>query len=202
MPTPKLRAIGWNPFFEAQLTPTDLHATVIARVSAHHGSQVEVYAEDGEFRVPVQSAEARGKVAIGDWLVLNAADHRALRLLDRKTDGEEVKQQILVANVDTLIIVSSCNEDFNLSRIERYLALALHAGATPVVVLTKADLCEDHAALDTGALDQRRYASFQKLQAEQTRNPIALARRRERERQLGKSYKSAAAKKRRDRGGR
>ena len=59
MPTPKLRAIGWNPFFDAQLTPTDLHSTVIARVSAHHGSQVEVYAEDGEFRVPIQSAEAR-----------------------------------------------------------------------------------------------------------------------------------------------
>jgi ribosome biogenesis GTPase len=153
MPTPKLRAIGWNPFFEAQLTPADLQSTVIVRVSAHHGSQVEVYAEDGEFRVPIQSAEARGKVAIGDWLVLNAADHRALRLLDRKTlvsrkaAGEEVKQQMIVANVDTLFLVTSCNEDFSLSRLERYIAMAIQSGATPVVVLTKADLCENPAAL-------------------------------------------------------
>lgn len=153
MTNPTLRAIGWNSFFEEQLAKGDPRPVVVARVSAHHGSQVVLYGETGEFRVAVQSAEAAGKVAVGDWLVLNAADNRAIRRLDRKTllsrkaAGEEAKPQILVANVDTVFVVSSCNEDFNLARLERYLAMALQAGATPVVVLTKADLCDDPAAL-------------------------------------------------------
>ncbi len=140
MTNPKLRAIGLNSFFENQLASFDLKSVVVARVSAHHGSQVVMYGETGEFRVPVQSAEADGKVAVGDWLVLNAKDHRALQRLERKTllsrkaAGEEAKQQILVTNIDTVFIVSSCNEEFNLSRIERNLAMSLQAGATPVVV--------------------------------------------------------------------
>lgn len=153
MTTPALRSIGWNDFFEDQLGDIDLGAVLLARVSAHHSTEVALHGDEGEFRVPVRSAEAAGRVAVGDWLVLNADDRRAVRLLGRKTlllrkaAGEEVKQQILVANVDTVFIVSSCNADFNLSRIERYLAMALQAGATPVVVLTKADLCDDPAPL-------------------------------------------------------
>ncbi len=153
MSTPSLRAIGWNSFFEDQLAAIDLESAIVARVSAHHGSQVALLGRTGEFRVPVQSAEAAGKVTVGDWLVLNAADHRAIRLLDRQTllsrkaAGDEAKAQILVANVNTVFVVSSCNEDFNLSRIERYLAIILQAGATPVVVLTKADLSDNPTAL-------------------------------------------------------
>lgn len=148
-----LASIGWNAFFENQLDSVDLESVTLARVSAHHGSQVALYGVNGEFRIPVQSAEAHGRVTVGDWLVLNAEGNLAIRLLERssllsrKAAGEEVKSQLLVANVDTLFIVSSCNADFNLSRIERYLAMALQAGATPVVVLTKADLCDDPMAL-------------------------------------------------------
>ncbi len=146
MTSPTLQAIGWNAFFEDQLGPDSLQSAIVARVSAHHGSQVVVYGESGEFRVPVQSVEAAGKVAVGDWVVLNSADHRAIKILDRKTElsrkaaGEEVKSQIIAVNIDTVFIVSSCNEDFNLARIERYIAMTLQAGADPVVVLTKADL--------------------------------------------------------------
>ena len=153
MPSPTLHAIGWNSFFERQLAPFDTQSVIVARVSAHYGTQVMLYGEAGEFRVPVQSAEAAGKIAVGDWLVLNAGDHRAIQRLERKTllirkaAGEAAKPQVLVANVDTVFLVSSCNEDFNLSRIERYLAMTLQAGATPVVVLTKADLSDDPAAL-------------------------------------------------------
>lgn len=146
MTSSRLHAIGWNAFFEDQLGSDSLQSTIVVRVSAHHGSQIVVYGESGEFRVPVQSVEAAGKVAVGDWVVLNTADHRAIQILDRKTElsrkaaGEEVKSQIIAVNIDTVFIVSSCNEDFNLARIERYLAMTLQAGADPVVVLTKADL--------------------------------------------------------------
>ena len=149
----QLRAIGWKPFFEQQVSPEVLGTVVVARVSAHFGSQVLLVGAAGEFRIPVQLAESAGEIAVGDWLVLTAEDHRAVQRLERQTllfrkaSGEEVKPQVIAANVDTIFIVSSCNEEFNLSRIERYLALTIQAGATPVVVLTKVDLCSDVAAL-------------------------------------------------------
>jgi ribosome biogenesis GTPase len=51
--------------------------------------------------------------------------------------------QLIAANIDTLFIVSSCNADFNIARLERYMALAHQAEVEPVLVLTKVDLCED-----------------------------------------------------------
>lgn len=153
MDNQRLRALGWNSFFERQVAPELPAATVVARVSAHYGSQVLLVGAAGEFRVPAQLAESAGEIAVGDWLVLSAADCRAVRRLERQTllyrkaSGEEVKPQFIAANLDTIFIVSSCNEDFSLSRIERYLALAIQAGVTPVVVLTKSDLCSDSAAL-------------------------------------------------------
>jgi ribosome biogenesis GTPase len=153
MDNQKLRAIGWKPFFQDQVLSDRLEAVAVARVSAHYGSEVLLLNETGEFRVPVQLAESAGEIAVGDWLVLNAQDKRAIQrlqrqtLLSRKASGAEVKPQLIAANLDALFIVSSCNEEFNLSRIERYLALALQAGITPIVVLTKADLCEKPADL-------------------------------------------------------
>ncbi len=153
MDNQKLSAIGWKPFFQEQLPGDGPKDVVIARVSAHFSTEVHLLGESGEIRIPVQNAEAAGEIAVGDWLLLNADDQRAIQRLERQTllyrraSGEEVKPQIVAANIDTLFIVCSCNEDFNLSRIERYLALSLQTGATPVVVLTKADLCEDPADL-------------------------------------------------------
>jgi ribosome biogenesis GTPase len=141
-----LRAIGWKPFFEQQLPSDGSRPFIVARVSAHHGSRILLLGEGGELSIPTQLAESIGQFAVGDWLLLDADDHRAIErlerqtLLHRKASGEEIKSQVIAANIDTIFIVSSCNEDFNLSRIERYLALALESGATPVVVLTKADL--------------------------------------------------------------
>jgi ribosome biogenesis GTPase len=155
--TQALHDIGWNAFFEHQLAPDDLRTGVLVRVTAHHGVEVAVRGDKGEFRVPVQNAEAQGRVTVGDWVLLSASDQRAAKLLDRrslisrKASGEQVKEQLIVANVDTVFVVSSCNEDFNLSRLERYLAMTLQSGATPVIVLTKADLAEDLDALVTKA---------------------------------------------------
>lgn len=148
-----LRAIGWKPFFEQQVAHELLGTTVVARVSAHHGSQVLLLGAEGEFRIPTQLAEAAGDIAVGDWLVLAAETRRAVQRLERQTllyrkaSGEEVKPQAIAANLDTVFVVTSCNEEFSVSRTERYLALIKQSGATPVVVLTKVDLCDDVAAL-------------------------------------------------------
>ncbi|WP_205944697.1 ribosome small subunit-dependent GTPase A [Pelagibius litoralis] len=85
---------------------------------------------------------------MGDWLLLDRETFRPRRLLQRKSlfkrraAGTGRKLQLIAANVDTLFIVSSCNQDFNTARLERYLALAREAEVTPVIVLTKADLTD------------------------------------------------------------
>jgi ribosome biogenesis GTPase len=168
MNTSPLRQFGWQPFFDRQVSAEDPSQHLVARVCAHHGSHVLFLSESGELSVPaaiVESAtvensdesaatdNAASNIAVGDWFLLSPTDHRAVRRLTRKTvlhrkaAGETTKPQLIAANVDTVFIVSSCNQEFNLSRIERYLALILEAGATPVVVLTKADLCADAAEL-------------------------------------------------------
>jgi ribosome biogenesis GTPase len=82
-------------------------------------------------------------------VLLDPVTGNLTRLLERKSLLKRMSVsrpgdiQLLAANVDTLFLVSSCNEEFNLSRMERYLALALDAGVQPVVVLTKADISDD-----------------------------------------------------------
>ena len=63
----------------------------------------------------------------------------------RKVAGLNHEEQVVAANIDTVFICMSLNQDFNLRRLERYIAVAWDSGATPVVVLTKADLCDDLA---------------------------------------------------------
>lgn len=153
----RLLAIGWTPFFQQQVAASGSVTVKVARVSSHHGVRVLLLGEDGEFSIPVQSAEAVGDIAVGDWLVLDAKADRAVQRLERRTvvlrkaAGEDVRPQVIAANIDTLFITTSCNEEFNPSRIERYLALALAAGIRPVVVLTKADLSD-------ASMDYRRQA--------------------------------------------
>lgn len=86
---------------------------------------------------------------VGDWVVLDEQGVRVERVLDRKSvfrrvaAGEKAEIQLIASNVDILFVVTSCNDEFKESRLERYLALAAEAGVIPVVVLTKIDLCDE-----------------------------------------------------------
>ncbi|NJD03685.1 MAG: ribosome small subunit-dependent GTPase A [Ruminiclostridium sp.] len=125
------------------------------RIIADYGQILKVAVDDGELNVnrPVQKLENDMQMAVGDWVVLEyAAETQAIcirSVLTRKTKfsraaaGIEVKEQILAANVDTVFIIQSLNRDFNMRRLERYLIAAWESGAIPVVVLTKADCCDD-----------------------------------------------------------
>lgn len=61
----------------------------------------------------------------------------------RKAAGNAQNEQVVAANIDTIFLCMSLNNDFNLRRLERYLSIGWDSGATPVIVLTKSDLCED-----------------------------------------------------------
>lgn len=145
-----LAAYGWSSFFSAQLTGDEATALRPARVVAVHRDRWQVIAPGLELSLPPCGADA-ATTTVGDWLLLDAQDLRPRRRLERrslfqrKAAGSAMRLQPIAANVDTVFIVSSCNQDFNPARLERYLALAREAGVMPLLLLTKADLCEDAA---------------------------------------------------------
>jgi ribosome biogenesis GTPase len=85
---------------------------------------------------------------VGDWLLFDAEQPTNSRVLDRKSlikrraAGHDRQVQLIAANIDTAFIVTSCNADFNIARLERYIALVLDANVAPVILLTKVDLCD------------------------------------------------------------
>ena len=152
-----LDKLGWRPFFQQQLGAEELVACYPARIAQIHRNHCVIWSSRGEQRLDVGVFPDPGNLAVGDWLLMPAVGERPVRMLMRQTklarkeSGHGTDEQLIAANVDTLFIVSSCNEDFNLARIERYLALASGAGVTPVIVLTKADLVDDVTPFTTAA---------------------------------------------------
>lgn len=114
-----------------------------ARVAAVHGPQSEILDEAGRRVVETGPHE----LAAGDFVVVD--DERVLRRLERRTTisrkrpGRSSEVQVLVANVDRVFIVAALGVELNVRRIERYLTLVWDGGATPVIVLSKADRAED-----------------------------------------------------------
>lgn len=142
-----LAALGWADDFAAQRTAEEIETTSPLRVTAVHRARIEALGPLGAVELIPASTLSTTNVAVGDWLL--ARDGVALRVLDRrslvarKAAGSSVARQVIAANLDTLLIVSSCNADFNPARMERFLVLAASAGVEPVVILTKADTCPD-----------------------------------------------------------
>ncbi|MEP5568297.1 MAG: ribosome small subunit-dependent GTPase A [Halioglobus sp.] len=142
----KLEALGWSGFFQQQLSLDEYQDCRPFRVLEQHRDHLAVAGEALALDVPVQ--HSMPALTVGDWILLDADNH-FLRLLERKSlfsrkaAGSKVAEQLIAANIDTAFLVCSLNQDFNLSRIERYLALIHESGAEPAVVLTKADLVDD-----------------------------------------------------------
>lgn len=112
----------------------------------------------GKFQFDAQSVS--DYPAVGDYVLVSRADpdtaiiHHVLprkSLFLRKAAGTSQTEQVVAANIDTVFLCMSLNNDFNLRRLERYLAAAWESKADPVVLLTKADLCEDVVRKQAGA---------------------------------------------------
>ncbi|HBK69873.1 MAG TPA: ribosome small subunit-dependent GTPase A [Firmicutes bacterium] len=132
----------------------------LGRVSAQHKDIYKVITEKGEIPAEVSgklSYSASSTVdypAVGDWVMVDRVDsksgnaiiHHLLTrksCLERKVAGAEYTSQIIAANIDTVFICMSLNNDYNLRRIERYLSIVWESMAMPVIALTKTDLCND-----------------------------------------------------------
>jgi ribosome biogenesis GTPase len=148
----ELAEFGWKPFFQAQIDADRDTGCRPVRVMAVHRDRIDVAGPGIEARIPPyfgDPADDDDTATVGDWLVLDRQCERAARRLDRsslikrRAAGKERRTQLIAANVDTMFIVSSCNQDFNPARLERFLALARASGVAAVVVLTKADLSDD-----------------------------------------------------------
>lgn len=139
-----LAALGWQPFFAAQTDLDEMQTAPPVRVFEVNRSGLEVRGQDENFTLP-----PREDVTVGDWLMHSAEAPNTSRLLERKSlikrraAGHDARAQLIAANLETVFIVTSCNADFNIARLERYLALAYEAEITPVIVLTKTDLADD-----------------------------------------------------------
>jgi ribosome biogenesis GTPase len=153
-----LQGYGWGPFFENQLTPEERaeRDSVVGRILEEHRRMYRVVTEravrwgelPGRFYYDLVASGARP--AVGDWVVLESATTgdraRIKRVLERRTkfsrnaSGEEKAEQVVAANIDVAFLVTSLNQELNLRRLERYLALVAVSGARPVILLTKADL--------------------------------------------------------------
>lgn len=83
----------------------------------------------------------RDNCEVGNAIIQNILTRKSAFV--RRAAGTANNVQIIAANIDTVFICISLNNDFNLRRIERYLSIAWDSGATPVIVMTKSDLCED-----------------------------------------------------------
>ncbi|MCY4564416.1 MAG: ribosome small subunit-dependent GTPase A [Gammaproteobacteria bacterium] len=148
----KLADLGWSPFFERQLVPAAAASSLPGRVTGMQRTGVTITLESGEHEVPLggrwHRGDAESRPAVGDWVLFDRQSGQIDRLLSRKSllkrvsPGATSRVQVIGANVDALFVVTSCNEEFNPSRLERYLSLAHEGNVRPVLVLTKRDQAE------------------------------------------------------------
>lgn len=145
----ELTALGWGPLLEQQLQVLANPDVRPARVLDVHRSVVHVVAPGIDVSLPTPLNLENGPITVGDWVLVDESGQRIVDLLERgsmfrrKSPGTDRREQLIAANVDTLLIVSSCNQDFNEARLERYLAIGREAGVMSLIVLTKVDICAD-----------------------------------------------------------
>jgi ribosome biogenesis GTPase len=150
-------ALGWTPRLDAAFAALARPDLIPARVAAVHRGRLDLATADGALtgatsgRMTHAAGTAADLPAVGDWVVADAASGVVHAVLPRHGgiaraagDGRS-EPQVLAANVDVALVLGSLNRDFNLRRLERFLALAADAEAESVLVLTKADLSADPA---------------------------------------------------------
>jgi ribosome biogenesis GTPase len=160
-----LEDLGWTPRLAELFAPHRTAGLMPARVSLEHTHIYRVLSADGERLARVagrlrHAAKTRAEFpAVGDWIAIEpvapgaqSAETGRIRAVlprssrfSRRAAGNPTEEQVVAANVDLVLLVSGLDRNFNPRRIERYLVTAWDSGASPVIVLNKADLVDDAA---------------------------------------------------------
>lgn len=152
-----LKNIGFDEFFQKHHEDYNAETLLIGRICTEYKQNYKLFSEFGELNASI-SGKFRNKCqsredfpSVGDWVLFEFLENENKAIIQkicprnskfsRKVAGQQTQEQIIASNVDFAFIVCALNYDFNLRRIERYLSLAWQSGATPVVILTKTDLC-------------------------------------------------------------
>ena len=151
---PVLEALGWDAVLASAFEQLAEDNLIPARVAAQHRGEYVLFAEEGELRAKAAGRmfydrEVGGQLpAVGDWVGVTPSRTIASILprrsaFIRKHAGKDSTAQVLATNVDRAFLLAGLDDDFSLRRLERYVTTAWESGASPVVVLTKTDLCPD-----------------------------------------------------------
>lgn len=160
MITREIREYGYTEFFNKQIESYELGDTglIPARIIEVHREEYKIVTDDGESTARLKASlfynDANSVYpAIGDFVLVKRnpyGDDVIYRVLERKSkfsrmDTWNGKEQIVATNFDYVFIISSLNQDFNINKMERYLTSSWESGGSPVIILTKADLCHDYS---------------------------------------------------------
>jgi ribosome biogenesis GTPase / thiamine phosphate phosphatase len=148
-----LTQLGWNSIYETAWTGAGRGSNFPARVIEVHRDVWRLLSPTADYLAKL-SGRLRHRLlrledwpAVGDWVetngdaILDVLPRHSK--LSRKAAGKRTDEQIVAANLDTVVVMSALDRDFNPRRLERYLTLIWEGGARPVIVLNKADLCDD-----------------------------------------------------------
>jgi ribosome biogenesis GTPase len=154
-----LLSLGWNDFFNESFMNFDNSGFKCGRIAVENKTNYILFTEYGEVLGEVSGkflfeAEKQSELPkVGDWVVVSLFNNNELAVIhdilprktriSRKSADRKIDEQVIAANVDLVFIVQSLDENFNINRLERYLAVVYQGGAKPVVVLNKSDLCLD-----------------------------------------------------------
>ncbi len=156
-----LKKYGWTNQLENEFNNIEKNDCVAARVICCYGEIYSLLCDDGELQGRLSGKFLYNSVsktdypAVGDWVVItkNETTGTIHSILTRKSiisrqsaravRSDKTEEQIIASNIDTIFIVSGLDRDFNIRRLERYFTLAMESGANPVIVLNKADICDD-----------------------------------------------------------
>jgi ribosome biogenesis GTPase len=156
-----LKTLGWDSQFDEAFQKHKSAGLEPTRIVSREGSLYEAIGEAGEFRgkmsgrMRYELAASGDSPAVGDWVAVEASVKTGSMtihaILPRRSkfmratydNGNYTRDQVICANVDFLIIVVGLDEEFNLNRLERYLAQTSSSGSRPIIVLNKTDLCRN-----------------------------------------------------------
>jgi ribosome biogenesis GTPase len=153
----QLIELGWDSFFDNAFEEYKNRDLVPARIARVNRTDYLAYGEKGGIRCEISGryryeAGSNGHFpTVGDWVAMALCSNESKAVINallprrsafvRRTAGLKTEEQVIAANIDTVFIVCGLDGNYNLRRIERYLSLTWESGATPVVLLNKADLC-------------------------------------------------------------